>query len=72
MNQQNIYQGAIKRLFADKNYGFITPNDGSGDVFFHFSQYSGNKDDLKEGTKVSFQVTRGPKGRQASGVQIIE
>ena len=45
-----------------KGYGFITPDDGSEDLFAHFSaiQMGGFKT-LKEGQKVSFEVTQGPK-----------
>ena len=53
-----------------KGYGFITPDDGSEDLFAHFSaiQMGGFKT-LKEGQKVSFEVTQGPKGKQASNIQ---
>jgi len=62
--------GAIKWFDASKGYGFITPDDGSEDLFAHFSaiNMSGFKT-LKEGQKVSFDVTQGPKGKQASNIQ---
>ena len=49
---------------------FITPDDGSEDLFAHFSaiQMNGFKT-LKEGQKVSFEITQGPKGKQASNIQ---
>ena len=53
----------------EKGYGFITGEDGQ-DVFVHFSaiQMDGFKT-LEEGQKVSFEVTQGPKGLQASNVR---
>jgi len=62
--------GTVKWFNDAKGYGFITPDDGSEDLFAHFSaiQMSGFKT-LKEGQKVSFEVTQGPKGKQASNIQ---
>ena len=62
--------GTVKWFNDAKGYGFITPDDGSEDLFAHFSaiQMSGFKT-LKEGQKVTFEVTQGPKGKQASNIQ---
>lgn len=62
--------GTVKWFNDAKGYGFITPDDGSEDLFAHFSaiQMQGFKT-LKEGQKVSFEVTQGPKGKQASNIQ---
>jgi CspA family cold shock protein len=62
--------GTVKWFNDSKGYGFITPDDGSEDLFAHFSaiQMNGFKT-LKEGQKVSFDVTQGPKGKQASNIQ---
>jgi CspA family cold shock protein len=61
--------GTVKWFNDAKGFGFITPDDGSEDLFAHFSaiQMNGFKT-LKEGQKVSFEVTQGPKGKQASNI----
>ncbi|EQD36634.1 cold-shock DNA-binding protein family protein [mine drainage metagenome] len=66
----NMATGTVKWFNDSKGYGFITPDDGSEDLFAHFSaiQMGGFKT-LKEGQKVSFDVTQGPKGKQASNIQ---
>jgi CspA family cold shock protein len=62
--------GTVKWFNDAKGFGFVTPDDGSEDLFAHFSaiNMSGFKS-LKEGQKVSFEVTQGPKGKQASNIQ---
>jgi cold shock protein len=62
--------GTVKWFNDAKGFGFITPNDGSVDVFAHFSAINmGGFKSLKEGQKVSFEVTQGIKGKQASNIQ---
>jgi CspA family cold shock protein len=60
----------VKWFNDSKGYGFITPSDGGEDVFAHHSaiQMGGFKS-LKEGQKVEFEVTRGPKGLQAANIK---
>lgn len=62
--------GTVKWFDADKGYGFISPDEGSGDVFVHYSAIAGGGyRSLNEGQRVEFEVTRGPKGEQADNVR---
>jgi len=65
--------GTVKWFNDAKGFGFITPDGGGKDLFAHFSaiQGSGFKS-LKENQRVTFEVTQGPKGPQASSIQPIE
>ncbi len=61
--------GTVKWFNESKGFGFITPDDGSADVFAHFSAIQGTGfKTLPEGQKVSYDVTKGPKGLQASNI----
>ena len=64
--------GTIKKVMKDKGFGFIVPDDGSEDIFFHRSRLSPKVyfEDLREGTEVQFDVRPGEKGRQAFNVRI--
>ncbi len=64
--------GTIKKLVRDKGFGFIVPDDGSDDVFFHRSRLEPKMqfDDLREGDQVQFQVRPGEKGPQAFDVKV--
>ncbi|SDH71214.1 cold-shock protein [Agrococcus jejuensis] len=61
--------GTVRWFDSGKGYGFITPDDGSADLFAHYSQIatSGFKT-LDENQKVEFEVTQGQKGLQASNI----
>jgi CspA family cold shock protein len=69
-NTVKMAQGTVKWFNADKGYGFIAPDDGSGDVFVHFSAIEANGyRSLEENQKVEYSVTQGPKGPQAAQVR---
>ena len=62
--------GTVKWFSPDKGFGFITPDDGSADVFVHFSAIAGEGyRNLDEGQKVTYEVTQGQKGPQAADVR---
>lgn len=65
-------KGKVKWFNAEKGFGFITPDDGSTDVFAHFSAIQGNGyRSLEEGHAVEYEVKDGPKGPQASEIKPV-
>jgi cold shock protein len=62
--------GSVKWFSEAKGYGFITPNDGSKDLFVHFRSIRGEGfRNLVEGQAVEFDVVASPKGPQAENVR---
>lgn len=61
--------GTVKWWNSDRGFGFISPDDGSADVFAHHSQIQGNGyHDLQENQKVDFDTEAGPKGPRATNI----
>jgi cold shock protein len=62
--------GTVKWFNAEKGFGFIAPEDGSADVFAHYSAIaSSGYRSLDENQKVEFDITQGPKGPQAENIR---
>ncbi|MBT8799039.1 cold-shock protein [Microbacterium flavum] len=62
--------GTVKWFNSEKGFGFIAPDDGSADVFAHFSAIAGDGyRDLREAQKVEFDTQAGPKGPQAANIR---
>lgn len=64
-------KGTVKWFNADKGFGFITPEDGSKDLFVHHSeiQAGGGYATLNDGQAVEFEVGKGQKGPCANKVR---
>jgi CspA family cold shock protein len=65
--------GIVKWFNNTKGFGFIAPSEGGEDVFVHFSAIQGDGyRTLNEGQNVSFEVEQGPKGLQATQVNVAD
>jgi cold shock protein len=64
--------GTVKWFNDAKGFGFITPSDGTKDLFVHFSSLQGDGfKSLAEGANVEFDVAQGDKGPQAQNVRVV-
>ena len=64
-------QGSIKKL-TDKNFGFISPEEGDKDLFFHANELVDTSfEELREGDAVSFELSDTPKGPAATQVKRV-
>jgi cold shock protein len=64
--------GTVKWFNDGKGYGFITPDEGSKDLFVHHSSITGEGfKSLAEGARVSFEQREGSKGPEATGVTLV-
>ena len=64
--------GTVKWFNDSKGFGFVTPEGGGKDLFAHFSAIQGQGfKTLQEGQRVTFDVTTGPKGPQASNNRLV-
>lgn len=65
-------QGTVKWFNSEKGFGFIAPDEGDSDVFVHYSEIDGSGfRTLEENQTVTFEITQGTKGPQASGVRVV-
>jgi CspA family cold shock protein len=69
---ETIMTGTIKKIIKDKGFGFITPDDGSDEIFFHRSRLAPKVyfEDLREGAEVQFETRPGDKGPQAFNLRL--
>ena len=66
-------EGTVKWFNDTRGYGFITPSDGSADVFVHYTGIVGDgRKTLQEGQKVEFEVTEGDRGPKAGEVKMVD
>jgi CspA family cold shock protein len=65
-------QGTVKWFNSEKGFGFIAPDDGTKDVFVHYSNVAGNGyRSLDENQRVEFDIVAGQKGPQAENVRAV-
>jgi cold shock protein len=72
VEEHDMATGTVKWFNDDKGFGFITPDEGSKDLFVHHTAIAGGGfRSLAEGAKVSFEVEQGPKGPSATNVTTV-
>lgn len=63
-------KGTVKFFNVQKGFGFITPDDGGKDLFVHMTNIVDGADSIREGSVVTYVVTQGRKGPEASEVAL--
>lgn len=64
--------GTVKWFNSEKGYGFIQPDDGSDDLFAHFSAINSNGfRSLEEGDSVAYDAEKGDRGMQAANITVL-
>jgi CspA family cold shock protein len=72
MTTNSTETGTVKWFNDGKGFGFISPETGGKDLFAHFKEIRGEGyKSLSEGQRVTFEVTQGQKGLQASNIRVI-
>jgi cold shock protein len=70
--RKHMATGTVKWFNAEKGFGFIAPDDGTDDLFAHYSAITGSGfKELRENQKVEFDAERGPKGMQAANIRAL-
>ncbi|MFD7923672.1 cold-shock protein [Streptomyces sp. NPDC059740] len=64
--------GKVVRFDDMRGYGFIAPDDGSGDIFVHVNDLLDDKHQFRSGLRVAFEVEEGDRGLKASEVRIVD
>ncbi len=64
-------RGIVKWFDEVKNYGFITPDIGGKDIFFHRTDLETLEQTVENGTRVEYEVGQGTKGPQAKKITAI-
>lgn len=64
-------RGIVKWFDEAKNYGFITPDLGGKDIFFHRSDLESLEQNIEKGARVEYEVGQGPRGPQAKQVRSL-
>src|SRR6266540_4042596 len=72
VSKEEDMTGTIKKIMKDRGFGFIAPDEGEEEVFFHRSRLAPKVyfEDLREGDEVEFQVRPGEKGPQAFNLKL--
>ena len=72
MSSNSTETGTVKWFNDGKGFGFITPETGGKDLFAHFKEIRGEGfKSLSEGQRVTYEVTQGQKGMQASNIRVV-